>query len=123
MEISLKARHALVTGAASGIGPKAALPLLKKAGGAAAGGATVVNIASVHAHATLANFTAYAAAKGGVVAMTRSMVQDLGRYGITVNSICPGFIGTPMLGRWFDSQPDPAAERARVITLHSVGRV
>ncbi|MCX5660859.1 MAG: SDR family NAD(P)-dependent oxidoreductase [Planctomycetota bacterium] len=106
---------------------KLALPLLKKAGapGAAAakGGANVVNIASVHAHATVADLTAYAAAKGGVVAMTRSLSQELGPLGIRVNSISPGFVDTPMVRRWLESQANPKAELERVHKLHAVPRI
>ena len=61
------------------------LPLLK-----IAGGASVVNIASVHAQATVADITAYAAAKGGVVSMARSLAQELGKHGIRVNTVSPG---------------------------------
>jgi len=103
------------------VGTKAALPLLKAAG--AKGGACVVNIASVHAHATLANLTAYAAAKGGVVSMTRSLAQELGPMGIRVNCISPGFIDTPMVQRWLDSTGNPQGELARVHKLHAVPRI
>src|SRR5947209_14109560 len=50
---------------------RAALPLLKSACGAA-----VINIASVHATMTIPDITAYAAAKGGVVSMVRSLAQE-----------------------------------------------
>lgn len=105
---------------------KVALPMLKKASGVPSGnlpGATVVNIASVHAHATLGNLTAYAAAKGGVVSMTRSLSQELGPMGIRVNSISPGFVDTPMVRRWLNSQPNPVAELERVHKLHAVPRI
>lgn len=94
------------------------LPLLK-----AAGNASVVNIASVHAKATVPNMTAYAAAKGGVVAMARTLAQDLGRYGIRVNSISPGFIYTPLLERWLNSEPDAQASMQRVLNFHPLGRI
>jgi 2-hydroxycyclohexanecarboxyl-CoA dehydrogenase len=41
----------------------------------------------------------YTASKGGVIAMTRSLGVELGRHGITVNSVSPGFIDTPMARR------------------------
>jgi NAD(P)-dependent dehydrogenase (short-subunit alcohol dehydrogenase family) len=97
---------------------RAMLPLLK-----AAHGASVMNIASVHAQATIADITAYAAAKGGVVSVGRSLAQDLGRYGIRVNTISPGFVHTPLMERWLNSQPDPQASLARVQGFHPVGRI
>lgn len=97
---------------------RAALPLLK-----AAGDASVVNIASVHATMTIANITAYAAAKGAVLAMGRSLAQELGPFGIRVNTISPGFMDTPLLDRWLQSEPDPEATMARVNSYHPLGRI
>lgn len=94
------------------------LPLLK-----AASGASVMNIASVHAQATVADITAYAAAKGGVVSIARSLAQDLGRYGIRVNTISPGFVRTPLLDRWLNSEPDPHASMERVLSFHPLRRI
>jgi NAD(P)-dependent dehydrogenase (short-subunit alcohol dehydrogenase family) len=94
------------------------LMLLKKAGSA-----SVINIASVHAHATVANITAYAAAKGGVVALVRSLAQELGPAGIRVNSISPGFVDTPLMDRWLASEPDAQATMRRVNGLHPLGRI
>ncbi|MAE60313.1 MAG: 3-ketoacyl-ACP reductase, partial [Planctomycetaceae bacterium] len=56
---------------------KSALPMLRKSQHA-----VIINIASVHATSTVPDLGAYAAAKGGIVAMTRSLAQDLGRDGI-----------------------------------------
>jgi NAD(P)-dependent dehydrogenase (short-subunit alcohol dehydrogenase family) len=97
---------------------RALLPLLKQAGGA-----SVINIASVHAHATVANITAYAAAKGGVVAMGRSLAQELGPMGIRVNSVSPGFVDTPLMDRWLASVPDAEETMKRVNGYHPVGRI
>jgi NAD(P)-dependent dehydrogenase (short-subunit alcohol dehydrogenase family) len=94
------------------------LPLLK-----AAQGASVINIASVHASLTVAYMTAYAAAKGGVVAMGRSLAQELGPYGIRVNSVSPGFMDTPLLDSWLATEPDPAETMARVNGFHPLGRI
>ncbi|NJN83562.1 MAG: SDR family oxidoreductase [Caldilineaceae bacterium] len=96
----------------------AALPLLK-----AAGGASLVNIASVHAKLTVPDMTAYAGAKGAVVAMSRSLAQELGPLGIRVNTVSPGFIDTPLVERWLQSEPDPAASLKRVLGYHPLGRM
>jgi NAD(P)-dependent dehydrogenase (short-subunit alcohol dehydrogenase family) len=97
---------------------RAALPLLRNAGSA-----SVTNIASVHATMTIPDITAYAAAKGGVVAMGRSLAQELGPLGIRVNSISPGFTRTPMVERWLASTPDPQATMERVNSYHPLGRI
>jgi NAD(P)-dependent dehydrogenase (short-subunit alcohol dehydrogenase family) len=70
---------------------KYAHPMLKQGHGA------IVNIGSVHAIATSEGLAAYAASKGGVVALTRAMALELAPDGIRVNAILPGAIDTPML--------------------------
>ncbi len=71
---------------------KLAHPLLKTAGGGA-----VVNVSSVHAVATSANIAAYAASKGGLLALTRAMAIEFAPDNIRVNAILPGAVDTPML--------------------------
>jgi 3-oxoacyl-[acyl-carrier protein] reductase len=63
---------------------------------AAEGGGRVVNIASTEAIVVTAGLAAYAASKAGVVGLTKSFAVELGRYGVTVNCICPGPINTGM---------------------------
>jgi NAD(P)-dependent dehydrogenase (short-subunit alcohol dehydrogenase family) len=74
------------------LGMKLAYPLFK-----AANGGAVVNISSVHAVATSANIAAYAASKGGLLALTRAMAIEFSRDNIRVNAILPGAVDTPML--------------------------
>ena len=71
---------------------KLAHPLLITAGGGA-----VVNVSSVHAVATSANIAAYAASKGGLLALTRAMAIEFALDNIRVNAVLPGAIDTPML--------------------------
>lgn len=61
------------------------------------GRGNIINIASPHALATTTNIAAYAASKGGVVALTRQMAMDYGRRGVRTNCIVPGAIDTAML--------------------------
>lgn len=74
------------------LGAKLAHPLLK-----AAGGGAIVNVSSVHAIATSANISAYAASKGGLLALTRAMAIEFAPDNIRVNAILPGAVDTPML--------------------------
>jgi len=74
------------------LGAKLAHPLLKVHGGGA-----IVNVSSVHAVATSANIAAYAASKGGLLALTRAMAIEFAPDNIRVNAILPGAVDTPML--------------------------
>lgn len=71
---------------------KLAYPLFK-----AAGGGAIVNVSSVHAVQTSANIAAYAASKGGLLALTRAMAIEFAPDNIRVNAILPGAVDTPML--------------------------
>ena len=71
---------------------KMAFPFFK-----AAGGGAIVNVSSVHAVQTSANIAAYAASKGGLLALTRAMAIEFARDEIRVNAILPGAVDTPML--------------------------
>jgi NAD(P)-dependent dehydrogenase (short-subunit alcohol dehydrogenase family) len=71
---------------------KLAYPLFKKAGGGA-----IVNVSSVHAVQTSADIAAYAASKGGMLALTRAMAIEFAKDNIRVNAILPGAVDTPML--------------------------
>ncbi|HRQ22422.1 MAG TPA: SDR family oxidoreductase [Anaerolineales bacterium] len=74
------------------LGVKLAYPLLK-----AGNGGAIVNVSSVHAVQTSANIAAYAASKGGLLALTRAMAIEFAPDNIRVNAILPGAVDTPML--------------------------
>ncbi|WP_100640910.1 SDR family NAD(P)-dependent oxidoreductase [Alteromonas facilis] len=57
----------------------------------------IVNTASVAGYEGQIGQTAYAASKGGIIALTLPMARDLSKVGIRVNTIAPGIMGTPML--------------------------
>jgi len=79
----------------------------------AAGKGSIVNITSVHTHATVKGVAPYAASKGGVTALTRNMAIDYGPT-IRVNAIAPGWVLTPLIQSIFDSYPDPAGQQHEV---------
>ena len=60
-------------------------------------GSSIVNQGSVAGLVGVMNFAAYCAAKGAVVALTRSMAVDLASRGVRANVICPGTIYTPLM--------------------------
>ncbi|MEV7675426.1 SDR family oxidoreductase [Streptomyces sp. NPDC007872] len=62
-------------------------------------GGRIVQITSVHEHQPRVGAGPYCAAKGGLGLLTRVMALELGEYGITVNSVAPGEIATPMTGQ------------------------
>lgn len=56
----------------------------------------IINISSVHEDLPFPNFAAYCASKGGLKMLTRNLGVELGAFGITINSIAPGAIETPI---------------------------
>jgi NAD(P)-dependent dehydrogenase (short-subunit alcohol dehydrogenase family) len=83
----------------------------------------VVNIASVHGHKIIPGSFPYPVAKHGLIGLTRSLGIEYADRGIRVNSISPGLILTPAAERYFDSCPDPAAERLRQAELLPCKRI
>ena len=70
-----------------------------------AGYGRIINIASMYGLVgnKIAGSAPYHAAKGGVVNLTRALAAEWGKYGITVNSICPGYFYTPLTQETLDS--------------------
>lgn len=67
-----------------------------------AGDSAIVNVSSVHAIQTSANIAAYAASKGGILALTRAMAIEFAQDNIRVNAVLPGAVDTPMLRSGLD---------------------
>lgn len=61
------------------------------------GGGAIVNLSSVHAHATTKNVVPYASSKGGIEAFTRGASLELAEKNVRINCIAPGAVDTPML--------------------------
>ncbi len=75
-----------------------------------ASGGAIVNVASIYGMTGFPGSSSYAAAKAGVIGLTRQLAADYGPFGIRVNAVSPGLIETAMTGRriatspWFRSQ-------------------
>lgn len=85
-----------------------------------ADGARVVNVSSIAAHTGGGPHAfAYAAAKGGVISLTRGLARELGPRGIRVNGIAPGTITTPFHERF--STPEGLEAVRRTVPLQRLG--
>lgn len=78
---------------------------------------SIILTATVDALVGQSGLDAYTAAKGGVVAMTRSMAAGLSPDGVRVNAICPGFVKTPHQNVFLDDEQG----RAAIEALHLMG--
>jgi NAD(P)-dependent dehydrogenase (short-subunit alcohol dehydrogenase family) len=91
----------------------------------AAGGGSIINQGSVAALVGIPNFAAYCAAKGAVVALTRSMAVDLAPKRIRVNAICPGTVYTPLMEPMLRARGDGDLEAglAKTLLKYPIGRL
>lgn len=78
----------------------------------------IINMVSISGLIGTPGQANYAASKGGLIAMTRSMAKELGRYGIQVNAVAPGFIETDMIQSMNPKQLD---EMLKQIPLGRIG--
>ncbi len=92
-----------------------ALPLLKASQG------SIVNISSKVALTGQGGTSAYAAAKGAQLALTREWAAELLPFGMRVNSVLPAEVLTPLYKRWLDRLPDPVAEMAKITSRIPLG--
>ena len=84
----------------------------------AKGWGRIVNVSSLAAQTGgLTAGTAYAASKGGVIALTRSLAAETAPYGITANAIAPAYVKTPMV-----TEQLTEGERQAILTKIPVGR-
>jgi L-fucose dehydrogenase len=93
-----------------------ALPALKTTRGA------IVNIASKVAMTGQGGTSGYAAAKGGILALTREWAVELLPAGIRVNAVVPAEVMTPLYRQWLDSFPDPDRKQAEITARIPLGQ-
>jgi len=91
------------------------IPLILKQGGGA-----IVNTSSGAGVIGIKGNPAYTAAKHGVIGLTRSAALDYAAQNVRINAVCPGYIDTPMMGRFTGGTPEG---RAKVIAEEPVGRM
>ena len=100
------------------LGCKKGIPLLKRRGGGA-----IVNTASINGIRGNTRMVAYAASKGGVVAMTMSLALDHVGDNIRVNCVCPATIDTRMVADMLARAPDLQAAHQAIVAKHPIGRM
>jgi NAD(P)-dependent dehydrogenase (short-subunit alcohol dehydrogenase family) len=83
----------------------------------------IVNIASIRGLAGNPNLASYCSSKGGAVLLTRSLALDYARYGVRVNCICPGFVGSEMLEGYIARQENPMAARKAFAAMAPMNRI
>jgi NAD(P)-dependent dehydrogenase (short-subunit alcohol dehydrogenase family) len=83
---------------------------------------SIVNMSSAIAETGLARRVSYAASKGAVLALTKSMQVDLAPYGVRVNALMPGTIMTPFVERYLaESYEDPEEGRRSIRSRQLTG--
>jgi len=95
---------------------KHSLPELKKTKG------SIVNLSSLNGLVGQKMNPVYAATKGGLNALTKSLALDYAPYGVRVNCICPAGVSTPLLRQWIERQDDPVATVQVLNDMHALGR-
>jgi NAD(P)-dependent dehydrogenase (short-subunit alcohol dehydrogenase family) len=98
-------------------GMKACVPLMKQRGGG-----SIVSMSSVQSLTGFSGWAAYAAAKGGINALTQQAAIDLAPHKIRVNAVAPGTIMTPLNEKVFREHPDPQGLIRTWNEAHPLGR-
>jgi L-fucose dehydrogenase len=93
-----------------------ALPFLKEARGA------IVNVSSKVALTGQGGTSGYAAAKGGILALTREWAVDLLQYGVRVNAVVPAEVNTPAYEQWLRAFPNSEEKLASIVEKIPLGR-
>ncbi|MFJ6569715.1 SDR family NAD(P)-dependent oxidoreductase [Streptomyces sp. NPDC091292] len=83
----------------------------------------VINTASVAGLVGLKDRAAYCASKGAVIAFTRQVAVQYAGTGVRCNSICPGTVDSPWVGRLLAAADDPESARAHLVARQPMGRL
>jgi 3-oxoacyl-[acyl-carrier protein] reductase len=80
----------------------------------------IVNISSIMASTGYSGLSVYGATKASMIGFTKSLAREVGRLGITVNAVAPGFIGTELTAAMNDEQRQQIARRSALQRLPEV---
>lgn len=89
----------------------------------ARGRGSIVNVTSRNASVGVPTMSLYAAAKGALLALTRTAAIEWARSGVRVNAVAPGLTRTPLITTWLEAQPDPEAFEKQVVLTIPQGRM
>ena len=87
------------------------------------GGGRIVNIASIIGFTGYSGLSVYAATKSSLLGFTRSLAREVGRMGVNVNSVAPGFVDTEMTQGLKDEQRQQIARRSALRHLTEIDDV
>jgi len=97
---------------------KAAIPQLREAGDA-----SLILISSVCGLTTSPGYVAYNASKHGVIGLMRTLANELGPHGITVNAVCPGWVRTPMFDQSVEHDTGAGGDPDAFARMHLIERL
>ncbi len=84
------------------------------------GGGRIVNIASITAFSGYSGLSVYSATKAALVGFTRSLAREVGRAGITVNAVAPGFVNTDLTHSMTEEQRQKVERRTALKRLTDI---
>jgi 3-oxoacyl-[acyl-carrier protein] reductase len=87
------------------------------------GGGRIVNVASIVAFTGYSGLSVYSATKASMLGFTRSLAREVGRMGVNVNAIAPGFLETEMTDGMTDEQRARVARRSALQRLPAVDEI
>jgi 3-oxoacyl-[acyl-carrier protein] reductase len=87
------------------------------------GGGRIVNVASIIGFTGYSGLSVYGATKASMIGFTRSLAREVGRHGVNVNAVAPGFIDTTMTQSMGDEQRGQVARRSALRRLAEVDDV
>ena len=95
----------------------------RRKGDGGQGGGSIVNMASTAVLAPSPGIGPYAICKAGVAQLTKSMAVEVGKKGVRVNAVAPGFVPTNMTARYYTSEDGTVDEAMKEAVLSPMARL